>query len=577
MSEPKPPSPTKKIGDLSDAISGGMSAPDLIRGFLGERALSPEELRARVEAGEAELRPPFDRATAVSKRLPTIPVNRLDSLEVIHRGWEALFEANRVPWLFRRARKLVMVNTDDDDPRVVVCGRNEVQGFLLRAARWVMVGVNNKTGEETERPSEVPRHIAQDMVAIPTNRLPVLTDLVRCPTFDAGGRLVTIPGYHEESGLFLAPGRGYVPPTIPHRPGSADVRLARSLLVDHWLGDFPFVSEADRTHAVALFLLPLVRRMIAGPTPLHWIEAAAPGTGKSLLARTLVTPALGASPEAMTLGKDPEETRKKITSLLLASRQVILLDNLDLRVDSSDLAAVLTTETWGDRLLNSNDPANLPNRATWIATLNNGEASTDIARRSVRIKLIRNMERPSEWRGARIPRLEHWTLQHRGELLSAGLTLVQAWIAAGRPTNTACDSLGSFEDWSATIGGIVANAGLPDFLANVVEMRQQADTVGAEWRGFVRRWWDVYGDTLVHAEQLAELADREGLLATVLSASKPEGRSGQFGKAARKMRDRIVSGVKLTLRPSDHKTGFRLECVDPGAMAWARRPPPASG
>jgi hypothetical protein len=54
-------------------------------------------------------------------------------------------------------------------------------------------------------------------------------------------------------------------------------------LLDELAGDFPFVSDSDRAHWLAALLLPFVRRMINGPTPLHFVEAPCNGAGKSLL------------------------------------------------------------------------------------------------------------------------------------------------------------------------------------------------------------------------------------------------------------------------------------------------------
>jgi hypothetical protein len=59
------------------------------------------------------------------------------------------------------------------------------------------------------------------------------------------------------------------------------------------LGDFGFASEADRAHAIALGLLPLVRGWIEGSTPLHLIEAPLRGTGKTLLWRSLMAITIG--------------------------------------------------------------------------------------------------------------------------------------------------------------------------------------------------------------------------------------------------------------------------------------------
>jgi hypothetical protein len=79
-------------------------------------------------------------------------------------------------------------------------------------------------------------------------------------------------------------GGGYHAYWLLVEPTAADLDRARALIVDDLLIDFPFVSDPDRAHAVALFLLPFVRELIAGPTLLHLIEAPTMGSGKGLLA-----------------------------------------------------------------------------------------------------------------------------------------------------------------------------------------------------------------------------------------------------------------------------------------------------
>jgi len=550
----------KKPGDLSDAVKMGASAADIIKEFLNEAPSDAAAIRAQLDAEEAAKKPPYDRATALPGALPTIRVNRLKPLEVVARGWDALLASNDPEWIFRRQDQVVTVSASGDEtPRIVSAGPAAIHGYLLRTANWLRVR-DGKDGE-TEIPCEPLRFMAMDMLSIPSEKLPRLDSIIRAPVFVEGGRLIRTPGYDEASRLYYAPPRGFVEPDVPEVPTDRDVAAARGLLLDRWLVDFPFEADADRTHAIALMLLPLVRRMFRGPAPLHVIEAAERGTGKSLLARVLMAPSQNALPEPSTLGKEPEETRKKITSLLLAGRQVIFFDNLSGPVDSAELAAVLTSETWEDRLLGSSVPVTAPNRATWIATGNNAELSTDIARRSIRVRLNRKMERPWEWQGARIKDLEGWTLGHRRDLLGAALTLVQSWCVAGQPASTA--HLGSFEGWARTLGGIMAHAGMPDFLANLSAMYEQADTSLREWRTFVLRWWDEHGENPVAAGQLATIADNNGLLGSVLGmATTDRARAVRIGKALNRQRDRVLSGLKITTANSDHQSMYRLEIVD---------------
>lgn len=575
MGESKPPSVKpgagKKIGDLSDAISGGMTGPELIRAFVESPPIEVDEMRARVAAAEAATRPPFDRATAVPSGVPRIPVNRLDRRELVVRAWEAVFAGNSPPFVFLRCGRIALVDPDPEQPRIELCETDHVNAVLLRAARWVKVTVSDDG--EVDKPADVPAMVARDMVALPSRRLPSLADVIRGPTFAPDGRLISRPGFDPATGLYLAPRPGYVEPDVPTRPGSADVRHARALLFEQWLGDFPFVSAADRAHAGALLLLPFVRRLVAGPTPLHVVEAAERGTGKSLLARNLMVPSQGVQPAPVTLPRDAEETRKKITSLLVAGRQAVLFDNVAKEIDSAELAAVLTSTTWEDRFLGLTGLVSAPNTAAWIATANNAAFSTDIARRSVTIRLDRRMERPWEWRGARIADFDSWTLAHQEELRRAALVLVQSWLAAGRPAGT--ESLGSFEGWARVLGGILTHVGVPDFLANIQETHARGDRAGGEWRSFTRAWWEWAGAEAVHVAELAAFAEAEGLLDSVLgAASTARARAIKLGLRLPDHVGRIYSGLRIAEPQGSRKPAYRLECVDPTAMAWSTRPAP---
>ena len=51
-------------------------------------------------------------------------------------------------------------------------------------------------------------------------------------------------------------------------------------------------------------------------------------------------------------------------ALLRDAAPMILIDNVKRRLDSPNLASVLTSETWLDRLLGSTETVRLPNRSS---------------------------------------------------------------------------------------------------------------------------------------------------------------------------------------------------------------------
>jgi hypothetical protein len=77
-------------------------------------------------------------------------------------------------------------------------------------------------------------------------------------------------------------------------------------MLDELFCDFPFADEvASRAHATGLALLPFVRRMIIGPTPIHAVTAPpdAAGTGKGLLVQCACLPGIGEVPFTPEIGQ----------------------------------------------------------------------------------------------------------------------------------------------------------------------------------------------------------------------------------------------------------------------------------
>src|SRR5262245_6079496 len=99
-------------------------------------------------------------------------------------------------------------------------------------------------------------------------------------------------------------------------------------------------------------------------------------------------------------------------------------------------------------------------------TANNPTMSLELARRSIKIRLDPDMDRPWLNGGFRHPDLKAWADEHRAELIWAAHTLIQAWIKAGRPQYTG-KLLGSYERWSAVMGGILEFHEIPGFFGNL--------------------------------------------------------------------------------------------------------------
>ena len=469
--------------------------------------------------------------------LPEIDAGNQDLPTITAQAWDALLRANAPPLLFRYGGLPTRIEQDDEGaptPRTLTDDR--LRHELARAARWVR-WVRREGGSE-KRPAFPPMAVVRDMLAKANVPLPVLTAIIEAPSFGRDGSLHNEPGYHPTGHTYYAPSPGFQVPSVPVQPTSLEVDHARHIILDELLGDFPFVNDRERVHAVELLILPFVRALIDGPTPLHLIEKPTPGTGATLLTDVLIYPATGRPIAAMTEGRDEDEWRKRLTAKLRTGSQAVLIDNLKRPLVSASVAAAITSTVWEDRILGTSDTTRLPVRCAWIATGNNPTLSSEIARRTVRIRLNAKQDRPWLRDRFRHPDLRRWVSTHRHELVAAALTLVRAWIAVGKPDPTGLSALGMFESWSRVMGGILQVAGVPGFLSNLSDFYESTDTEGETVRSFLAAWWEQYQDKELGVADLYRLCSSEEERNLDLGDGTERSQKTRLGKLLGDLRDR---------------------------------------
>jgi putative DNA primase/helicase len=535
-----PPGPRGAKVGLDDYLAGGRSAADLL-------ALAGAEL-------EEPPRGPVNAGGRIE-----IDAGEGDITQVARQAWEAIYRANEPPSIFRFGGALVRLERDEAGrPVLRDLDRNRLRHQLARWASWYRETADGR------RPARPPADLPADLLASPDPRLPVLTRIVGSPVLAADGAIVSEAGYDAGAQLYLD-GNG-LPEIGEVGSGPEDIARARALIIDDLFGDFPFVGAADRAHAVGLLLLSFARDLIDGPTPLHLIEKPSPGTGASLLVDAIALASTGRPPLAITEGGGEEEWRKRLTAALIQGPQLLSIDNLRRRLDSAALSSALTAMEWKDRILGASKLVSVPIRCAWVATANNPEVSSEIARRCVSIRLDAGVERP--WRrereSFRHPDLRGWVREARGELLRSALVLLKAWVEAGRPLATAV-TLGSFEGWAGVIGGILEVAGIPGFLASAAEFYDRADAEGEEVGSFIAAWWEKYRGQAVGVAELWELGGAMG------SGFLPEGRSEQaqkvrFGNQLKKLRERRFGELRVE-RAGTAQRAVRWRLVETGGPA----------
>ncbi len=482
-----------------------------------------------------------------STQLRSIQVNNRQLRDIIADAWIAIHTINDAkaqdgteqPFLFQNGGALVRIAGTEVHTRIEALGDTAMYGILARSANW-----QNVT-EEAVTAAPPSRDTARDMLVNPDPGLPPLDSVVRTPTFGKDATLITAPGYHRMDALWMFRDDSLITPEVPPNPSREQVNCAKALLVDELLVDFPFVRDSDRAHAIAAILRPFLRRMIAGLAPIHLIEAPTQGSGKGLLASLISIVSTGSAAEGRTVPENEDEVRKMITAELVTGRPIILLDNLCERraLESSALASVVTVPYWTDRLLGESEMLHLRNNALWLMTGNNPRLSAELSRRCIRLRIDPRIDMPWLRGGFRHPLITEWAQENRSALVHAGLTLIQAWIAAGQPLHKT--RLGSFEKWSEVMGGVLEVAGIPGFLGNLNELYEASDSDGQMWREFTATWWEAYHDEPKKVSELTQFCEERDLMLTVRGDGSARSQQTRLGKALGTKRDRVFNGLTI--------------------------------
>jgi hypothetical protein len=507
------------------------------------------------------------------EELPKIEVDERQLREITDDALDAVVRDNKLPRVFRYGEALVALEIEEPGGvRLRPLAGKALRHHLARVADWYRAG----------KPIAPPKDVVGDIEVMSEEGLldiPSLEAIVNYPVLTAGGEITTLAGYHFRSRLWYQPDNGLSRLKVPRNPSPAEIDRARAFINDNLFADFPFVDEIDRTVAWSVVLLPHVRQVIDGPTPLDLIKAPAPGTGKTLLAQVLMAPALGQQHiESMTVDCEEPEMRKRLTAKLINSPTFVFMDNLgqNRRLESSSLASILTSRNWTDRLLKSSSMVSIPVRSIFLATGNNPVLSDEMVRRTIRSRLDTGLARPHRWKkGAfKHPHLLAWVREHRQEILQAILTLVRAWQAAGRPKGDI--NLGMFESWGEVMGGLLDVAGIPG-LGQAIERDQgRPTTTEQSVAPFIHAWWNRYRSKAVGAKELFIVATEAGCLEEVLDVHlSPQNRQrnrGQetlrakqtrLGNALQRLAGQVIAGYKILAAGTDHcyRQTYRLEPI----------------
>jgi hypothetical protein len=393
------------------------------------------------------------------------------------------------------ARVLIRGGAEIDGEQLFQVQPNEMREHMTSAAIFLRWDARNEEFKPINCPEDVARAYLERRGRW---HLLYLKGIITAPTLRADGPLVDRPGYDDATGLLFLPASGADFPAIPDMPTREDALAALKILKD-LLGTFPFETNADLSVALSAILTAVIRPTLK-TAPMHVFSAPRRGSGKGKLADIAAVIATGREASAIVQGRTEEETEKRLVAMLLSGDAVILLDNCTLPLEGDFLNAMLTAATVKPRILGKSEAPKLPANVTMLATGNNLTAKGDMTRRVLRCTIDPKMEYPEHRDFMNEPVAD--AKRDRLQYLAAALTILRAYIVAGRPKMSV--PLGSFEQWNMVRDTLIwLDEADPCDTKEAVEADDlEKDQLAAVLQG----WHDLIGTDRVSTKELIERA-----------------------------------------------------------------------
>jgi hypothetical protein len=447
-------------------------------------------------------------------------------------AWSAVYVANEPPRIFRNKTGILRINPSEVGWDLL--DSKSARHEFARIADWVRPSSKGLT------PADPQQMVIDDLLETINPPLPYLKKVTTIPVITSDGRLISAFGYDADSHIYRVRSLDLSRLDLGEKSRFKDAAEAASFILDDCLHDFPLATKQDKAHALALMLHDFARNLFTGPSPFFLLDKPIHGSGATLLATVLCYPSMGSSVPTKVFSNNEEEVRKQITSHLMSGGGPYLFDNLpdDRKIDSDVLASVVTSTIYSDRALGTNNDVKLENLGPWIATGNNPDFSGQLKRRVIRARLIPDTDEPYLRENFLHNPLMKWVQENRADLVDACLTIVMSWINAGRPAWHG-QPLGSFEEFSKVMGGILQNAGVEGFMTDMDYQKDSVNSDTEQVRDLIQEWWKTNQNANLTATQIVEIANVADLdIQDKWFDIKPRAQVSNAGKLLKSLLDR---------------------------------------
>jgi len=444
-----------------------------------------------------------------------------EQLTVLLRHINRLCRADHDPRVFKKEEGFSVRLTEDEESsagyQLIPMDRSQWNAWLRDNVGFF------KEAKEDEEPRAAPPF--EDLVNYctalsPRMKLEELDRVTTIPVFAKDGTIRIAPGYCKKTRNYVRTIHDFELKPVPKIPSPKEVNQALGLLFNDMLVGFPFSDafegeekeaiwndrenlklnwnrgRSSRANALAMFLQPMMRGMIDGPTPAYMVDKPIASTGATTMVELIGLLMDNKPTKATPFNTSNEEQRKKITSALISGRSIIFFDNLNQKLDSGDLASLLTSGEWSDRILGESREVTLSVKSQFVMTGNRAEMSGELVRRFCPVKLyFPGTQQEIMDRG--VADFVHKDIsarvkERRALYIWALQTLIRNWIAKGQVKGEYY--LASYASWAETIGGVLDAAGVTGFL------------------GTQKTWANAKNRETSYAESVTEVLLREDIV-----------------------------------------------------------------
>ncbi len=401
--------------------------------------------------------------------------------------------------VYQRGGELVRLNEKDSSvfPINAVWLRNKLEQICT---------FYNSHGKKIVK-TQCPKDIADRILSLNGEwRIKELKSVTSLPFMRLDGTLCFEYGYDESTKVFLTQSC-FINDTHKRISKKKLRKIIKRIFAPFCA--FPFAGPVDRGVLLAALLTSAIR--VCLPTAPGFL-ASAPvyGTGKTLLAEAIAW-TTGKPPRIMAWPDKEAEQRKALVSVLRENPENLILDNLVGVWNSADLAAILTSEVFHDRVLGASQMIGVHTRCLLMGTGNNVSVSGDMARRILVITLDSKEERPDQrtFEFSPTDRVKSGIQGFRCDVLA----ILRSYILAKKP-RVAKGGMGSFEEWEQLVRQTVCwiaeeNISDIDFGDPLLSIDNnfESDVNTNRLRVLVDLWYAYFGDKFVTVKEIIDVAN----------------------------------------------------------------------